>query len=359
MSKILVIEDENLIRESIVDALEEEGYQCLQAENGRIGIETAKENLPDLILCDIKMPETNGHQVLVALKEDPTTSTIPFVFISALVDKKDFRTGMELGADDYITKPFTNEELLNSVRLRLSKNEEVQIKLNELKKNIAQSLPHELRTPLISILGYAQLLMDRHREIYDDQVYEYAQTIHESGLRLHRLIQNFIIFTRLELVGAPTKGKATIETRASDVTKPFVESIITKIAKRYKRLDDLEFEIAETSIKMSIDDVAVIIEEITDNAFKFSNSNSKVSVKVYPEGNNFVMTISDLGRGMKDDQISQIGAYVQFERKKYEQQGSGLGLTISKRLAELHGGSFKMESVYGEKTVVTVKVPSK
>ena len=92
MNKILVIEDEDLIRESIIDALEEEGYQCLQAENGRVGIETAKENLPDLILCDIKMPETNGHQVLVALKEDPTTSIIPFVFISALVDKKDFRT---------------------------------------------------------------------------------------------------------------------------------------------------------------------------------------------------------------------------------------------------------------------------
>ena len=358
MSKILVIEDENLIRESIADVLEEEGYQCLQAENGRTGIEAAKENLPDLILCDIKMPEINGHQVLVALKEDPVTSNIPFVFISAMVDKKDFRTGMELGADDYITKPFTNEELLNSVKLRISKNEEIKTKLNELKKNIAQSLPHELRTPLISILGYAQLLMDRHREIYDDQVYEYAQTIHESGLRLHRLIQNFIIYTRLELLGDSAKNKAVIVERATDITKPFAESIINKIARRYRRLDDLEFEITETTAKMSIDDIAVIIEEITDNAFKFSNSNSKVSVKIYPEADNCVLVISDHGRGMKDDQISQLGAYVQFERKKYEQQGSGLGLTISKKLAELHGGSFKIDSVYEEKTIVTIKVPS-
>ena len=359
MNKILVIEDENLIRESIVDVLEEEGYQCSQAENGLVGIKTAKKVLPDLILCDIKMPEINGHQVLLALREDPMTSTIPFVFISAMVNKKDFRTGMELGADDYITKPFTHEELINSVKMRLSKHEEVRIKLNELKKNIAQSLPHELRTPLISILGYAQLLMDRHREIYDDQVYEYAQTIHESGLRLHRLIQNFIIYTRLELVGDSAKGKVAINARVSIVTKPFVESIIKKVAKRYKRSDDLEFDITETNAKMSIDDISVIIEEITDNAFKFSNTNSKVSVKVYPEENNFVLVISDLGRGMNEEQISQIGAYVQFERKKYEQQGSGLGLTISKRLAELHGGSFKIESVYGKNTIVTITIPSK
>ena len=330
-----------------------------KAENGHIGIEAAKKNLPDLILCDIKMPEINGHQVLVALREDPTTSTIPFVFISAMVDKKDFRTGMELGADDYITKPFTSEELINSVKMRLSKNEEVRIKLNELKKNIAQSLPHELRTPLISILGYAQLLMDRHREIYDDQVYEYAQTIHESGLRLHRLIQNFIIFTRLELIGDATKERAAIDAKASAITKPFVESIVKKIAKRYQRLEDLEYEIAETNVKMSIDDIAVIIEEIADNAFKFSNLNSKVSLKIYPEGNDFVMVISDSGRGMKSEQISQIGAYIQFERKKYEQQGSGLGLTISKKLTELHGGSFKIDSTYGEKTVVTITIPAR
>jgi signal transduction histidine kinase len=359
MNKILVIEDENLIRESIVEILEEDGYQCTQAENGHAGILAAKNILPDLILCDIKMPEINGHQVLVALRDDPVTSTIPFVFISAMIDKKDFRTGMELGADDYITKPFTSEELLNSVKMRLSKNEEVRAKLNELKKNIAQSLPHELRTPLISILGYAQLLMDRHREIYDDQVYEYAQTIHESGLRLHRLIQNFIIFTRLELQGEVVKGKASMEAKVSNITKPYIESIIKKIAKRYQRLTDLEYDISETTVKMAIDDIGVILEEITDNAFKFSNTNSKVSIKIYPEGNKFVFVVSDFGRGMKQDQISQISAYVQFERKKYEQQGSGLGLTISKKLTELHGGSLNINSVYGEKTIVVVTLPAK
>jgi two-component system, sensor histidine kinase and response regulator len=359
MPKILIIEDDSLIRESVVEILEEEGYQCIQAENGHSGIIAAKKNLPDLILCDIKMPEINGHQVLIALREDPTTSTIPFVFLSAMVDKKDFRTGMELGADDYITKPFTRDEVINSVKMRLTKNEEVKTKLNELKKSIAQSLPHELRTPLISILGYAQLLMDRHKEIYDDQVYEYAQTIHDSGLRLHRLIQNFIIYTRLELIGLSAKPKTQANARVTSVTKIYVDAILEKIASRYKRIDDLEGDIEDTAVKISIDDIAVIIEEIVDNAFKFSNSNTRVSVKIYNENNNFIMVVSDSGRGMKPEQITQIGAYVQFDRKKYEQQGSGLGLTISKKLVELHGGSFNINSIYGEKTVVIVTIPAK
>jgi two-component system, sensor histidine kinase and response regulator len=359
MPKILVIEDENLIRESIVDVLEEEGYQCIQAENGHSGIVSAKKYLPDIILCDIKMPEINGHQVLAALREEPSTSTIPFVFISALVDKKDFRTGMELGADDYITKPFTNEELINSVKMRLAKNDEIKARLNELKKNIAQSLPHELRTPLISILGYAQLLMDRHKEIYGDQIYEFAKTIHESGLRLHRLIQNFIIYSRLELLGLSSKTGSNKKVQISSITKPFVKSILENIASRYKRLDDLETDIKDTTVKMSMEDIAVITEEIVDNAFKFSNSNTKVSVNIYNDNDNFIMTVSDSGRGMNTEQITQIGAYVQFERGKYEQQGSGLGLTISKKMVELHGGTFNIKSVYGKKTVVITTIPSK
>jgi DNA-binding response OmpR family regulator len=133
--RILLVDDEENIRFLFREELEEEGYQCIQADNGHSGIISAKKYLPDLILCDIKMPLINGHQVLVTLREDPATSTIPFVFLSAMVDKKDFRTGMELGADDYITKPFTSKELINSVKMRLSKNEEIKTRLDELRKN--------------------------------------------------------------------------------------------------------------------------------------------------------------------------------------------------------------------------------
>lgn len=357
MKKILVIEDENLIRESIAELLEHEGYTTIQANNGREGIIAAKKHQPDLIVCDIKMPEMNGHQVLMTLRDDPSISAIPFIFLSAMVDKKDFRVGMELGADDYITKPFTNNDLTNAVKTRLAKNEEVQLRLNDLTKNIAQSLPHELRTPLISILGYAQLLMDRHKEIYNDQVFEFAHTIHESGLRLHKLIQNFIIYSKLEMLSNNSKGKVKLDRPVFNITEKFMESSINKISKKYQRSEDLDISVITTPIKMLPEDILIMIEELLDNAFKFSVVGSKVSIKIYPENSDFVMVVSDNGRGMTEDQSKKIGAYIQFERNKYEQQGSGLGLIICKKLTELHNGKFTINSIYGKETVIIVTIP--
>ncbi|HKI78377.1 MAG TPA: response regulator [Ignavibacteriaceae bacterium] len=358
MKKILVIEDEHLIRESIVEFLESEGFTCNQASNGREGIIAAKKTHPDIIICDIKMPEMNGHQVLMSLRDDPSIASIPFVFLSAMVDKKDFRTGMSLGADDYLTKPFTNEDLLEAINTRLAKNKEVKDKLSKLTYNIAQSLPHELRTPLISILGYAQLLMDKHKEIYDDQVFEFAQTIHESGLRLHRLIQNFIIYTRLEMHAS--KGpNAKIDARVKQVSKEFSESVLKRISKKYQRQEDLETDVSNAEIKMSLDDSKTLIEEIVDNAFKFSPAGSKVSVKIQNENGRFNLIVADKGRGMKPDQIDNIGAYIQFERDRFEQQGSGLGLIISKKLTEMHGGNFTINSEYEKETIVIASIPSK
>ncbi|MEH2361698.1 EAL domain-containing response regulator [Nostoc sp.] len=121
MPKILIIEDEEAVRENILDLLEAEGFETLAAANGRIGIHLAISEVPDLILCDIMMPELDGYGVLKALREDPSTATIPFIFLTAKSAKSDFRQGMDMGADDYITKPFTRAELLSAIMNRLEK----------------------------------------------------------------------------------------------------------------------------------------------------------------------------------------------------------------------------------------------
>lgn len=121
MKKILVIEDEFTVRANILELLELEGFYGIGAENGLIGVLGAVENLPDLIICDVMMPELDGYGVLTTLRQDPVTATIPFVFLTAKADKADLRQGMELGADDYLTKPFTDDELLKSITTRLEK----------------------------------------------------------------------------------------------------------------------------------------------------------------------------------------------------------------------------------------------
>lgn len=119
-ASILVIEDNLEVRENICELLELSGYAVHAAEQGKQGIQLALEHLPDLILCDIMMPVLDGHGTLKVLRSNPKTQAIPFIFLTAKAEKEDFRAGMNLGADDYITKPFTDLELLNAVELRLS-----------------------------------------------------------------------------------------------------------------------------------------------------------------------------------------------------------------------------------------------
>ena len=121
MKKILVIDDNTGIRENTAEILTLAGYKTSTAENGKIGVELAIREIPDLIVCDIMMPELDGYGVLHLLKKNPATEQIPFIFLTAKTERTDFRKGMEMGADDYITKPFDDLELLRAIEIRLKK----------------------------------------------------------------------------------------------------------------------------------------------------------------------------------------------------------------------------------------------
>ena len=124
MKKILVIEDDSEMRRNIVIVLRLEKYQPIAAENGHVGIELAKREKPDLILCDVMMPELDGYGVLKALQEDTNTARTPFIFLTAKGEKEDLRSGMNLGADDYLTKPVAQADLLKAIEVRLRRSEQ-------------------------------------------------------------------------------------------------------------------------------------------------------------------------------------------------------------------------------------------
>ncbi|HAX86268.1 MAG TPA: GGDEF domain-containing response regulator [Cyanobacteria bacterium UBA11370] len=152
MKTILVIEDEELVRENILEFLDAEGLEGIGAENGRIGINLAKAMMPDLILCDVMMPELDGYGVLMALRQDPSMAAIPFIFLTAKAAKADFRQGMELGADDYLSKPFTRAELLGAIKSRFKKQAAVQesynAELQHAKKQLDYLMHHDSLTKL-------------------------------------------------------------------------------------------------------------------------------------------------------------------------------------------------------------------
>jgi DNA-binding NarL/FixJ family response regulator len=146
MKKILVIEDEAETRENLVLMLEMEGFKPLSAPNGKRGVAVATRELPDLILCDVTMPELDGHGVLEALRANEKTVSIPFIFLTARGDKQDLRAGMNLGADDYLTKPASAEEVLAAVNARLERHgekEQAAMAKVEFKPNFDSAKPLE------------------------------------------------------------------------------------------------------------------------------------------------------------------------------------------------------------------------
>lgn len=357
MEKILIIEDEPLLVETISDLLKIEGFDCITAKDGDEGISKAVYENPDLILCDVKMPGMNGYEVLKSIRKNPKLSQVPFIFLSAMVEKKDLRTGMDLGADDYLTKPFAPDELIAAIKTRLSKSREIKEKLSELRTSIAQSLPHELRTPLVSILGYAQILETKLKEHNDDEGVEFSNSIYEAGLKLNHLIQNFIVYTKLKILENEPASVRISSDDKSLLSEKMMSSITEKISKKYLRGNDLKIDINETEIPVPLNDLSIIIEEITDNAFKFSEPGSKIYIASSKSNGDVKLIISDEGRGFKDDQLEKLDAYIQFEREIYEQQGVGLGLIISKKLVEHYGGEFKLESSYKKGTTITISFP--
>jgi len=123
MRKVLLIEDDSVLRENTAELLELSGYEVLTAANGKVGVRAAKKHLPNVIVCDIMMPELDGYGVLIQLGKDESTMHIPFIFLSAKTEKEDVRKGMNLGADDYLTKPFEETDLINAIESRLARAE--------------------------------------------------------------------------------------------------------------------------------------------------------------------------------------------------------------------------------------------
>lgn len=171
MKKILLIEDNNEMRENTSEILSLANYAVLTAENGKIGVEAAKKDKPDLIICDIMMPDLDGYGVLHILSKDPETAGIPFIFLTAKAEKSDMRKGMNLGADDYLTKPFDDTELLSAVEVRLKRQE-------FFKKNYTRDL-----SGLISFVNEAKQfsLPDKITSDYKIRTYKKKDSIYHEG----------------------------------------------------------------------------------------------------------------------------------------------------------------------------------
>jgi len=180
MAKVLVIENEAESRDIFLDTLEAEGFEAIAAENGRVGVLKAQEHLPDLVICDIVMPELDGYGVLTTLRQNPVTATIPFIFLSAKATKAEIRQGMDLGADDYLTKPSTIEELLGAIAARLEK----QAALKECYAAQSQQVPPPAET---ATEGQPQSLLPSNPQL--SEVFQFIEANYHQPIGLNEVAQ--------------------------------------------------------------------------------------------------------------------------------------------------------------------------
>jgi signal transduction histidine kinase len=361
MKKILVIDDEEWLREMIQVALRQRDYEVIEAENGAVGIEKARKVLPDLILCDVNMGKMDGYATLSSLRNEPATAAIPFILMTGLADNAGMRHGMELGADDYLPKPFTIDGLYAAVDARLRKVQtvraEAERKLTDLRDSISLMLPHELRTPLNGILAYGEILTADATTLQPAEIADMGQVIYQSGRRLERLIENFLIYAQLELLGTDPQKVNSLRRKQTALPARLVEEHARKRAEEAARAGDLQLQLSDTPVPMSEEYLGKVADELIHNAFKFSPPGGAVRVELSKASDSVALSVSDQGRGFSTEQIARVGAYMQFDRTLHEQQGIGLGLAIARRLTELHGGTLTIQSEKGLGTSVVMRLP--
>jgi two-component system, sensor histidine kinase and response regulator len=216
------------------------------------------------------------------------------------------------------------------------------------------ALPHEVRTPLAVGYGYAGLLHSDAKHLAAEDVQQMAEQIMTSFKRLNRLLENFLVYAQIEVLASDAEQLEQLRNHITGHVGQVVEARAGAVADKYLRRDDLLLDIHDFAARIAENDLSKIVDELVDNAFKFSQSGSPVRVRVSRDAQDFCIEVSDRGHGMSDEQIELVGAYMQFDRALFEQQGLGLGLNIAKRLAELHRGFLAIQSKVGVGTVIRV-----
>lgn len=356
MEKILVIDDDVEIVDMVEYMLTEDGYTVVGAETGEEGLQVASEFRPDLILCDIMMPGMDGYEILKRTRRDPEMATTPFVFITAKSAPEEHRTGMELGADDYLAKPFTEDELLAAVEAQLEKydtlQEQYRQQLDLLRHGLSAVLPREMRAPLTQILAHASLLLEGYDAFDEATVRESLRSIKDAGESLNHTLENLLMYSALE----GDQSLRLEHPRTADIKEVVLQAAV-EVADRHDRRGDLRVQLASGRARMHAFHLRKIVEELIDNAFQFSDAGSAVGVETAFESGNLRLRITDRGPGLSREDVENIGVFIQFDRAGVEQQGGGLGLTVAQRLVDLYNGSLEIDGASDSGTTVTVQLP--
>jgi two-component system sensor histidine kinase/response regulator len=354
---ILIVDDDAHLSAIMALGLETHGYAALCAADALIGLEMANAHMPDLILCDIDMPGKDGRRMLKEMRADPKLADRQFVLMTGRATLANQRTGMDLGADDFLLKPFDLSALIGCVEARIQRAEVSRRTggrgSEKPRDNLNSALPREFFTPLAGILGLTELLQRELDRMSKEEIRDHLRELHDAGRRLQRRLSNYLV-----ILGLDTKeGAGESVLLDEDAVVKALHGGASAAAERNSRTGDITLEIAGACLRASPGDLNTLSGELVDNAMSFSERNTPVKVQVRPDSGQLRITVTDIGRGMTPKQLEQFDTLQGRGSKLYGEESIGLGLALVQRLVQQLGGQFRLESEAGKGTISHVSLP--
>ncbi|MCP4750718.1 MAG: hybrid sensor histidine kinase/response regulator [Proteobacteria bacterium] len=336
---ILVVDDKPDNLRLLVNLLSKQGYQVRPVPNGKLALSGSQAIPPDLILLDVMMPEMDGFETCRQLKASPKTEDIPIVFLTAKTSTEDIVKGFNLGAVDYVTKPFNQTELLARVKTHLSLkfSQETVVRESRKRKELLQILCHDLQNQISGSLGFWELILEDHSLLSD------FKDLINKGLN-----------NALNIIGLVHKMRAlddkkhTLEIRKSNL-KTLVKQSYHILEQRFlKKNIDMEMDIDDQTTVMVEETSFVnsVVNNLFTNAIKFSFPGSKIVVDATREHNRVVLSIRDFGIGMSKELVDDV-----FDENKAtnrrgteDEPGTGYGMPLVKKFIDTYGGEIEVIS---------------
>ena len=363
--KILIVDDvvSNVLLLKIL--LTNEKFQVCTASNGKMCIEMAKKEKPDLILLDVMMPELNGFDTAVILKKDPETLDIPIIFLTALNNPTDLVKGFQVGANDFLTKPFNKEELvmrvMHQIQLVAAKRYIVQ-QNEELKRTISNRdkmysvIAHDLRSPMASIRMVLNLAVNVvSPETVGEEIFNLLDKANRESEETHDLLDNLLKWTKSQT------GRLNVVYQDMDLDEvvPGVVDIFQMIAEMKKI--HLKYIPCEEKMMVHADNdmIKTILRNLISNAIKFTPEDKGIEVFIKRDGDFARVSVQDHGVGIAPERLGSIFKKGETTYGTGGEEGSGLGLQLCQDFARKNGGDAYVESVQGEGSTFSFTIPLK
>lgn len=373
--EVLIVDDiaENL--QVLGNILTERNLDVSFASNGKQALEAVAYEAPDLILLDIAMPEMDGFEVCRCLQDDPNTQHIPIIFLTAKTESESIVKGFELGAVDYVTKPFNHAELVSRVFTHLELNHSRQLieqqndqlrqqnvelqELNATKDKFFSIVAHDLKNPFNTLIGFSELLLSNYANMPSDKIQRFHDYIHKASQQGFNLLENLLEWSRSQTGRLKWKPELfKLENVAIQVEELLAGTADSKSINLQKAIDSNIRVYADPNMIMTV------IRNLVSNALKFTDKGGVVTISATAESNemeNITVTVSDTGIGISPEDQEKLFRLEHHHTTlgTEEEKGTGLGLLLCKEFVEKNGGKIWVESKPGQGSHFRFTLPAK